>query len=78
MNGMVWFSRVFYLKNPNFLGKLFILLIINIILGIYMGETEKLDKLYEDAIYWHLIAQGYSDYVAKMEAQRRTKIKESL
>jgi hypothetical protein len=43
-----------------------------------MGETEKTNKLYEEALYWHLIAEGHSDYIAKMEAKRRAEIDISL
>ncbi len=41
--------------------------IINI--GNLMGENNK-DKLYKDAIYWHLIGKGYTDFMAEMEARR--------
>jgi len=35
-----------------------------------MGENEK-SKLYKDAIYWHLIGQGYTEFQAENEARRR-------
>ncbi|MFO7678174.1 MAG: hypothetical protein R6V50_07335 [Thermoplasmatota archaeon] len=34
-----------------------------------MGEINK-NKLYEDAIYWHLIGEGYSDFIAKEKAKK--------
>lgn len=34
-----------------------------------MGTSEK-DNLYGEAIYWHLIAKGYSEYQARVEARR--------
>jgi len=36
-----------------------------------MGEIEEKNKLYRDAIYWHLIAQGYTEFQAKIEADKR-------
>jgi len=36
-----------------------------------MGDKE-VNQLYKDAIYWHLISQGYSEEQAKMEARKRT------
>ena len=35
-----------------------------------MGEKER-NKLYKDAIYWHLIGQGYTKYQAEVESKRR-------
>ena len=35
-----------------------------------MGEKER-NKLYKDAIYWHLIGQGYTEYQAEVESERR-------
>lgn len=35
-----------------------------------MGEN-KTNKLYKDAIYWHLIGEGYSELQAEVEASRR-------
>ena len=35
-----------------------------------MGEIEK-NKLYKDAIYWHLIGEGYNEFQAEAEAKRR-------
>jgi hypothetical protein len=35
-----------------------------------MGEN-KVDQLYKDAIYWHLIGQGYTEFQAEVEARRR-------
>ena len=37
-----------------------------------MGETEQ-NKLYKDAIYWHLIGKGYSEFLAEIEARRLSK-----
>ena len=34
-----------------------------------MGEKQA-NKLLKDAIYWHLIREGYSEYKAKVEAER--------
>ena len=34
-----------------------------------MGEGE-LKDLYKDALYWHFINQGYSEWRAKTEAER--------
>jgi hypothetical protein len=34
-------------------------------------NQEKKNKLMRDAIYWHLIGEGYSDYKARIEADRR-------
>ncbi|UCF13267.1 MAG: hypothetical protein JSW06_03140 [Thermoplasmatales archaeon] len=34
-----------------------------------MGEKQ-INKLLKDAIYWHLIGEGYSEYKAKVEADR--------
>jgi hypothetical protein len=48
---------------------LYIIMIIYIIVK-FMGEKE-LEKLYEDAIYWHLIGKGYSEKQAELEAKRR-------
>jgi len=42
-----------------------------------MGEKEK-NKLYKDAIYWHLIGQGYTEYQAESEARRRLAQKEII
>ena len=42
-----------------------------------MGEKEK-NKLYKDAIYWHLIGQGYSEYQAEIEARRRVALEEII
>jgi len=39
-----------------------------------MDEKEK-NKLYQDAIYWHLIGLGYSEFEAELEAKRRIAIK---
>jgi len=36
-----------------------------------MGDKEEKNKLYKDAIYWHLIGEGYTEYRAKGEAKRR-------
>ena len=36
-----------------------------------MGDKEEKNKLYEDAIYWHLIGEGYTEYRAEVEAKRR-------
>ncbi len=36
-----------------------------------MGNKEETNKLYKDAIYWHLIGEGYTEYRAKVEAKRR-------
>jgi hypothetical protein len=35
-----------------------------------MGDKEE-NKLYKDAIYWHLIGEGYTEYRAEVEAKRR-------
>ncbi len=35
-----------------------------------MGEKQA-NKLLKDAIYWHLVGKGYSEYKAKVEADRR-------
>ena len=35
-----------------------------------MGEKER-NQLYKDAIYWHLIGQGYTEYQAEVESKRR-------
>ncbi len=42
-----------------------------------MGEKEK-NKLYKDAIYWHLIGQGYTEYQAEIEARRRVALEEII
>ncbi|MCK5261522.1 MAG: hypothetical protein KAJ44_05035 [Thermoplasmatales archaeon] len=34
-----------------------------------MGEKQA-NKLLKDAIYWHLVGKGYSEYKAKVEADR--------
>ena len=34
-------------------------------------REEQVNKLLKDAIYWHLIGEGYSEYRAKVEADRR-------
>jgi len=34
-----------------------------------LGEKQA-NKLLKDAIYWHLISEGYSEYKAKVEADR--------
>ena len=36
-----------------------------------MGDTEEKNKLYEDAIYWHLIGEGYTEHKAEVEAKKR-------
>ena len=36
-----------------------------------MGDTEEKNKLYEDAIYWHLIGEGYTERRAEIESKRR-------
>jgi hypothetical protein len=36
-----------------------------------MGENE-VDQLYKDAIYWHLISEGFTEYRAEIEARRRS------
>ena len=35
-------------------------------------KGESIRKLYEDALYWHLISKGYSDKHARAVAERRT------
>ncbi len=35
-----------------------------------MGDKQ-VNKLYKDAIYWHLISLGYSEKHAEIEARRR-------
>jgi hypothetical protein len=35
-----------------------------------LGEAE-VNKLYKDAVYWHLIGEGYSEFEAEVEAARR-------
>jgi len=35
-----------------------------------MGGKEQ-NKLYTDAIYWHLIGQGYTEYQAEVESKKR-------
>ena len=42
-----------------------------------MGEKEK-NKLLKDAIYWHLIGQGYTEYQAETEASRRVTQKDII
>lgn len=41
---------------------------------IYLGEIylreARVNTLLKDAIYWHLIGEGYSEYAAKIEADR--------
>ncbi len=32
---------------------------------------DKVNRLMRDAIYWHLIGEGYSEYKARIEADRR-------
>ena len=32
---------------------------------------DKVNRLMRDAIYWHLIGEGYSEYRARIEADRR-------
>lgn len=34
-----------------------------------MDETDK-KQLYKDALYWHFIGQGYSDWIAKAKAEQ--------
>jgi len=34
-------------------------------------ETVARNKLYQDALYWHLIGEGYTEYQAEVEAKRR-------
>ena len=34
-------------------------------------RDKKVNQLYKDAIYWHLIGQGYSEKQAEIEAKRR-------
>lgn len=34
-------------------------------------KEEQANQLLRDAIYWHLIGEGCSDYKAKLEADRR-------
>jgi len=34
-----------------------------------LGQKQA-NKLLKDAIYWHLISEGYSEYKAKVEAER--------
>ena len=36
-----------------------------------MWDKEEKNKLYKDAIYWHLIGEGYTEYRAEVEAKRR-------
>ena len=36
-----------------------------------MGDKEEKNELYKDAIYWHLIGEGYTEYRAEVEAKRR-------
>ena len=35
-----------------------------------MGDAE-VNKLYKDALYWHLIGEGYTEFEAEVEAARR-------
>jgi len=35
-----------------------------------MGDIDK-NSLYKDAIYWHLIGKGYTEFQAEAEAKRR-------
>ncbi|MEM0466148.1 MAG: hypothetical protein QXL17_05680 [Candidatus Thermoplasmatota archaeon] len=37
-----------------------------------MGENNS-EQLLKDAIYWHLIGLGYTEFQAEVEAQRRLK-----
>jgi len=37
-----------------------------------LGENE-VNKLYQDAIYWHLIGKGYPEFEARVEAKRRVR-----
>lgn len=39
-------------------------------MGEPMGKKE-IDALYRDAIFSHLIREGYTDYIAEVEARRR-------
>jgi hypothetical protein len=34
-----------------------------------LGENE-VNQLYKDAIYWHLIGKGYTEFEAEVEARR--------
>jgi hypothetical protein len=36
-----------------------------------MSNESELDQLYKDAYISHLIRQGYTDYLAEVEANRR-------
>jgi hypothetical protein len=39
-------------------------------MGEPMGKKE-VDALYRDAIFSHLLREGYTDYIAEVEARRR-------
>jgi len=41
-----------------------------IIVGEQLGKKE-VEELYKDAIYQHLLREGYSEYRAEAEARRR-------
>ena len=34
-------------------------------------NNENVKRLYQDAIYWHLISEGYSEKQAILEAKKR-------
>jgi len=42
-----------------------------------MGEIEQ-KKLLKDAVYWHLIGEGYSEFQAEVESTRRINLLKGL